>query len=236
MGRFEDLSGQMFGRLTALYRTENKGKQTIWLCKCSCGILKEVRAGDLKSGRVKSCGCLKSDISHSQLEQLFGQRFGRLTVKEQADPFISQNGEKKARWLCICDCGKETIVRADYLKQGRTMSCGCYSKEALAQANTIHGMSESRLFKIWCGMKQRCNDKNCKNYPNYGGRGIKICEEWNKDFSTFFDWAMSHGYEPSALRGDCTIDRINNDGNYEPSNCRWVDMKVQASNKRNNKK
>ena len=96
-----------------------------------------------------------------------------------------------------------------------------------------HGKRKTRLYGIWKSMRQRCNDPGCKNYHRYGGRGISICEEWDV-FPTFYDWAMSTGYDENAPRGQCTLDRIDNDGHYEPNNCRWVSNQVQSNNRRAN--
>jgi hypothetical protein len=153
---------------------------------------------------------------------LSGKRFGHLTVVKRVG---SKNGH--SLWECRCDCGNTTDVVAGSLTQGLTRSCGCLDRER----RTTHGESKSRLYEIWLGMRQRCSYQHHKDYKNYGGRGIRVCDEW-QSFATFHDWAMSHGYDPDAPYGKCTIDRINVDGNYEPSNCRFVDLETQANNRR----
>ena len=128
----------------------------------------------------------------------------------------------------MCDCGKETIVYESNLGKC-TFSCGCLSRDKSKEHNSKHGQSRTRLFTIWSGMRHRCRNPKLREYPDYGGRGIKVCKEWDDSFEAFRDWAMSHGYTE-----ELTLDRIDNDGNYEPSNCRWITMKEQQANKRNN--
>ena len=167
-----------------------------------------------------------------KLIDLSGQKFGRLTVIERAG--VTVHGEH-AKWVCLCECGNATTVIGKNLRNGNTTSCGCFRKEQMSQigkANKTHGKSHSRLHMVWAGMIGRCNDPNKPCYKYYGGRGITVCDEWRNNFQAFYDWAMGNGYDPNALYGECTIDRINNDGNYEPSNCRWVTMAEQNNNKR----
>ena len=161
-------------------------------------------------------------------KNITGQRFGRLTVicREGTD----QN--RASTWRCMCDCGNEVVVRGSNLRTGWTQSCGCLQIDKL----TTHGKRKSRLWKVWSHMKQRCNTPSCKAYPNYGGRGITVCDDWNEDFQAFYSWAIANGYDGNAPKGQCTIDRIDNDKGYCPENCRWVDMKVQNSNKRKPKR
>lgn len=169
-----------------------------------------------------------------KLIDLTGQKYGRLTVVERAGKTV--HGEH-AKWICQCECGSVTTVIGKNLRIGTTTSCGCVHKEHMSQvgrANRTHGKSRTRLYKVWCGMTGRCYDPSKPYYKWYGGRGIKVCDEWRNDFQSFYDWAMANGYDPNALHGECTIDRIDSDGNYEPSNCRWVSMAEQSRNKRSN--
>ena len=134
-------------------------------------------------------------------------------------------------WRCKCDCGNEVIVRSASLVTGVTKSCGCLYA-VTRKGKTSHASSYTRLYKIWDGIVQRCTNPNTQNYKSYGGRGIEMCDEWRNDFAAFKAWAMANGYNPDAPKWECTIDRIDVNGNYEPSNCRWVSMDVQRQNKR----
>ena len=158
---------------------------------------------------------------------LTGQRFGRLVVIKR-----SENIGRYTAWLCECDCGKEVVVKATYLRSGGTKSCGCLWLENHLKRRKTHGDSKARLYHVWTSIKDRCNNKNNSRYASYGGRGIRICEEWNKSYERFKEWAIQAGYDENAKFGKCTIDRIDNDGDYEPSNCRWADMSTQRRNQR----
>lgn len=157
---------------------------------------------------------------------LTGRRFGRLTVIEP----IGTIG-LRYKWRCKCDCGNEAVVLGNNLGKS-TFSCGCYARERSSERLATHRKSKTRLFPIWQSIKQRCENVQCHAYADYGGRGIKVCDEWDNDFTAFEKWAFSHGYDENAARGQCTIDRIDVDGNYEPSNCRWITASEQQNNKR----
>lgn len=141
-----------------------------------------------------------------------------------------------ATWLCLCDCGNQHICRGRVLRLGTTVSCGCLNQELRAKRSRKHGKRRSRLYGVWTSMKIRCYNPRNNRYKYYGGRGITVCDEWLHDFQAFYDWSMANGYDENAPRGKCTIDRIDNDKGYSPDNCRWVDMKVQSSNKSSNRK
>ena len=162
-----------------------------------------------------------------------GNRYGRLTVVCRA----GSNKKGIAKWLCECDCGSKTVVLGTKLRRGETKSCGCFEQETRVRnghkrMQTTHGMSRSRLYGVWSGMKKRCNNPSHPHYKDYGGRGISVCDEWVDDFGAFAEWALSHGYNESASKGGCTLDRIDPDGDYCPENCRFADMVVQQNNRR----
>lgn len=159
-----------------------------------------------------------------KLIDLTGQRFGRLVVVER----VENSADGRARWLCRCDCGQSKTVLGEHLKKGRTKSCGCAKSESSSKRFKKHGGRNSKLYRIWSNMKDRCNNPDCKVYSDYGGRGIKVCKEWIDDFSAFQKWALANGYKEGL-----TIDRKDNDKGYSPDNCRWTDRKIQGNNKRN---
>lgn len=165
---------------------------------------------------------------------LIGKKFNRLTVVKR----VIKNNDKHIYYLCKCDCGGEKIVRQDHLSRNNIVSCGCYNREQssirckyLGKQNVKHNLSHSRLYRIYAQIKTRCYNAKSPNFKYYGARGIKVCNEWlgENGFLNFYNWATNNGYDENL-----SIDRINVDRNYEPSNCKWSDNVEQANNKRNN--
>ncbi len=162
----------------------------------------------------------------SRLIDLSERSFGRWKVLERDLSFSGAGVE--AQWLCRCECGSVRSVKGTMLTPGRSKSCGCLSRDLSSERLKIHGLSKSPTYKSWCGMKQRCSNPKNPSYGNYGGRGIEVCKRWEDSFLSFLE---DMGKTPG--RG-FSLDRINNNGNYEPGNCRWADAGVQRRNSRQN--
>lgn len=232
--------GQKFGRWTVI----SKGDKTPsrcwkWLCRCDCGAQKEVDGTGLRSGRSKSCGCLQKEIAanvsktitqhklRGKFKEIIGSRYGRLMVVG----YHRTGNCRQSYWNCKCDCGNMVTVRRSGLVTGRTTSCGCYQKESatkrISMLQLTHGKSKSVEYKAWLNMRMRCNYRTSQRYGNYGARGIKICDAWY-DFSDFI--SDMGGCPPGH-----TLERIDVNGDYEPSNCRWATSYDQYRNKTTNR-
>ena len=168
---------------------------------------------------------------------LTGEQYGRLTVICHTDSQKNKTGQHC--WLVRCDCGNERIITSSEWNRHSCYSCGCYQKEMASkrayEQHLTHGKTNTRLYAIWNDMKQRCTNPKIKEYPLYGGRGIKVCDEWKASFTNFEKWMRENGYDDNAPRGKCTLDRIDVDGDYCPENCRIATQKQQSNNRRRNR-
>ena len=222
--KYEYKIGDKFGKLTIIdiYRVKTPtktipNKTTLFFtCLCECGEKKNIKGYHVLSGSTKSCGC-----NGGVVKDLTNKVFGRLKVIKRAE----NTKNNQAQWLCECECGNTTIVRTSYLNNGHTKSCGCLNIEA----STKHGDYKTKLYRVYLQMKDRCNNPKNDGYKNYGGRGIKVCKEWSDDFTIFKEWSLQNGY----IEG-LTLDRIDFNKGYEPSNCRWITNKEQQHNKSTN--
>ncbi len=215
-------SGEVYGYLTTVRElSERNSGHVVWECKCKCGNTTRVYRDRLISGHTKSCGCHRR-MSYSPQVDLTGKEIGRLKVIEWTG-----TTKKGSYWLCECKCGNKKKISHSDLQSGRVISCGCSKIERLAKHNGAY----DRLYGVWSAMKERCDNPNNKYYDCYGGRGIRVCNEW-QDYSKFKEWSYANGYDEYAGFQECTIDRIDVNGNYEPSNCRYVNQEVQSNNKR----
>lgn len=160
----------------------------------------------------------------ARVKNLIGQRFGRLVVTAKAG--LDKN--RYVLWQCQCDCGKEKIARSGHLLRGSIASCGCKRRQVLLESRTTHGKYLTPEYRTWGAMLARCCNKNLKHYQRYGGRGIQVCERWHE----FKNFLADMGNRPSAQH---SLDRIDSNGNYEPSNCRWATPKEQSRNVHTNR-
>ena len=217
MGKYKDLSGQEFGWLTviSLYDAGESKHGKLWLCRCRCGKEVIVASRDLCRGHKQSCGC-KPPLRLSP-ETLIGQKCGALTVIAK--------GSTNHSVICLCECGNTIEMKCNIWNHKEQKSCGC-------QRPVIDGRSKSRLYKVYMEMLRRCTDPKNPDYDSYGGRGIKVCEEWATSFDAFRSWALANGGSESAKGVDNSLDRIDVNGNYEPANCRWISLSEQQYNKR----
>lgn len=225
--------GDKFGELTIISELERKkhpnGRTSrVFECQCSCGNTVNVIINNLISGHSTKCGHCGRETKVINIPN--GSRFGRLVTIKEVDSIEDKNGNKKRLVLCKCDCGNTKVIPFWSLIRSKSKSCGCLSKELRIERSTKHGLSNRHpLYGVWKQIKQRCYNENHHAYKDYGGRGIKMCDDWMV-FEKFFHWCINNGWEKNK-----TIDRIDNNKGYNPNNCRLVTMLEQNRNKRNNK-
>lgn len=218
MGTFIDLTGQRFGRWIVIELSNCHSKRIHWLCRCDCGKTRLIMGDNLRSGASKSCGCSRYHGREKPLNKTLspGMRFGMLTM-QYALPNASHH---HPQWQCLCDCGESKVVDIYDLAAGKITSCGCKKRRKKDNAIVRHP-----LYGLWWGMRQRCSNLRHISYRNYGGRGITVCAEWSSDFWCF---VRDMGDRPPGY----SIERIDNDGNYEPQNCCWASKADQVRNTR----
>lgn len=201
------------------------GKPDKIILNCmKCGAEKQVLFTNLQNGSWKDQKCHKHYLREIKYDDKYiGKKNNFLTVLK-----IQKNNENRKRFVCECECGTIKLVRPVDWVNGNVKSCGCKHDELLS----THGGSKDRLYSVWQDMKSRCLYKKNVAFRNYGGRGIEICDEWKCNYAAFKEWAYANGYDENAPFGECTLDRIDVNGNYEPSNCRWITNSEQQKNKR----
>lgn len=216
------VAGSEYGHWTVLAAAKvNKDRKATWLCRCKCGKERDVIGRSLIKGRSTSCGCISGHLAAEKTRiNLIGQRFGAWMVQRRG----SIEDSTQTAWVCLCDCGTERVVVSQSLREGLSKSCGCQKSRMIADSKIQHGRSGTRAYQTWSDMVRRCTNPDVSNWFLYGGRGIKVCDEW----MMFENWNADMGDPPPGL----SLERINNDGNYERSNCKWATVAEQNRNHR----
>lgn len=213
--RLLELVGKKFNHLEVIQFDSMRKGGSYWVCKCDCGNVKVIHGTSIKKGRSKSCGCYGAD-------NIIGKRYGRLVVLG-----IGSIKHNKRTYICQCDCGTLTSVSRYKLTSGHTQSCGCLRADILPAFNFKHGMAKTPIHNSYTSMLDRCYNETHASYANYGGRGIAVCDRWKESFENFYN---DMGERPEGSQ----LDRIDNDGNYCPENCKWSTIAENTRNKRDN--
>lgn len=238
--------GKKYNSLTVIREIDpvynsNGYKQRKVECKCDCGNIKSFYFHNIRNNLSTSCGCVRDkNVRNSTQkypnEYFFNKKFGKLIVIEISEPEKTKKNKKfycVKKFICLCECGNITKVKSTSLLKGNTNSCGCYRREMASLNNITHGDTRKSsefywLYTTWNSMINRCHNNNAANYERYGGRGIKVCDEWH-DYLNFKEWILNNiGIRPNGK----SLDRINNNGNYEPKNVRWATISEQNNNRR----
>lgn len=221
----QNLIGKRYGYLVVEEKAcdyKKDSHQTYWKCRCDCGNFTYISTGNLNAGRNISCSYHCTKLFKNK-ELMIGRKFGKLTILDYA----GENSKNRFLWKCKCDCGNDCIaVGSELVRKRGVKSCGC-------AVRSINGHYRSRLYRIHHSMLCRCYTESTTRFQDYGGRGITVCDEWREKlegFNAFYEWALNNGYDDNL-----TLDRIDVNGNYEPSNCRWATREVQENNKRSNR-